>query len=234
MQVTQIIDDLRQQADPQVAAHAMRFFKTGPGEYGEGDQFLGLRVPQLRQAVRKYREVPLELGCELLQSEWHEVRLFALLLMVEQYKRGDLIAREAIYQAYLEHLDWINNWDLVDSSAHHILGHYLFERPRELLDQLIQSQDLWRRRVAIMTTFYFIKQNDFADTLRLAERVLDDPEDLMHKASGWMLREVGKRDQNLALSFLDQHYHDMPRTMLRYAIEKYPQPLRQDYLKGRR
>jgi 3-methyladenine DNA glycosylase AlkD len=215
------------------AAILQGFFKTGPGEYGEGDRFLGIRVPVLRGLVREFQDLPLADVIELLHSEFHEERLLALLLMVRQYGRGDAAAREAIFRAYLENTQLINNWDLVDLSAEHVVGPHLpTPADRALLDRLARSEMLWERRIAILATFHYIKKKDFADALRISEILLGDRHDLIHKAVGWMLREVGKRDLEAEEGFLRAHYRRMPRTMLRYAIEKFPEPKRLQYLRG--
>ena len=220
--------------DHEIAAHSGRFFKTGPGQYGEGDRFLGIRVPVLRKIARRYRDFDLASTEKLLHSEYHEIRLTALLIMVELYKRGDAGVRDDIYALYLSNTDYINNWDLVDVSAPHILGRHLEQKDPAILYRLAVSDSLWERRIAILATFHFIRLGSCADTIKLAEILRDDEHDLMHKAVGWMLREVGKRDLNLLTAFLDTHYRQMPRTMLRYAIERFPEGLRQDYLKGTR
>lgn len=226
--------ELRSLADDEIAAHSQRFFKTGPGQYGEGDRFLGIRVPVLRKISKKYRQVDLNSATRLLNSPYHEIRLTALLILVELYQRGDDEVQRDIYNLYLNNTSYINNWDLVDLSAPHIVGHYLEHRDRSVLTTLAGSDDLWERRISIMATFYFIRHDSFAETIRLADILLHDHHDLIHKAVGWMLREVGKRDLDLAVSFLDEHYSRMPRTMLRYAIERFPEPLRHAYLKGTR
>ena len=223
---------LRQLGDPNIAEHSQRYFKTGPGEYGAGDQFLGIRVPVLRRHVRQFKDTPLPRILKLLHSRFHEERLFALLLLVRRFQRGDATERKAIYQAYLANTRYINNWDLVDSSAHHIVGGYLQQRSTKPLDRLARSKSLWERRIAIMATAYFIRQYQFDTTLRVATALLQDPEDLIHKAVGWMLREVGKRDMAAEKAFLARHYQSMPRTMLRYAIERFPARERQTYLTG--
>lgn len=209
---------------------AMRFFKTGPGEYGEGDRFLGVRVPAVRRIAREARGMPRKEVMTLLRSDLHEERLLALLILVDQYRRGGEDDRAGIYRLYLDHTECINNWDLVDTSAEHVVGAHLFARSRGPLVRLARSKSLWERRIAIMSTFHFIKRNDYDDTLALAEILLRDPEDLIHKAVGWMLREVGNRDRAAEEFFLRRHAPAMPRTMLRYAIEKFPEPLRQRYL----
>jgi len=230
--VTQIMAELQSLGDPERAKHSQRFFKTGPGEYGAGDVFLGIRVPVQRAVARRYRKVTLTEILELLQSPYHEARLTALFLLVDLYKRGAVDLKTAIYQAYSGNVSRINNWDLVDSSAPHIVGHFLFDKSREPLLVLARSTDLWQRRIAIIATQYFIRHYEFEATLQLAEILLHDPEDLIHKAVGWMLREVANRSQPRAEEFLRLHYQEMPRTMLRYAIEKFQENLRQAYLKG--
>lgn len=231
--VQAIENELHDLADAEIAAHSVRFFKTGPGDYGEGDRFLGIRVPVLRKLARKHQELDL-LDCRrLLRSPYHEARLLALLILVRAYDRSkDEEKRDAIYRLYLDHTAYINSWDLVDTSAEHIVGRHLAERDRSVLYELARSPSLWERRIAIMATFHYIKLGSFEETLRLAEVLLTDPHDLIHKAVGWMLREVGNRDQAVAEAFLRPRYHKMPRTMLRYAIEKYPEELRQQYLHG--
>lgn len=219
-------------ADPERAGHSARYFKTGPGEYGEGDRFLGIRVPELRAQVKKCGAVALADIQALLMSEFHEVRLFALLLLVRQFTRGDAQAQAAIFDLYLKHTHRINNWDLVDSSASQIVGAYLASRDRRLLYKLAESASVWERRIAVIATFHFIRNNQFDDALKLAGMLLDDEADLMHKAVGWMLREIGKRDAAVEKAFLRAHCKIMPRTMLRYAIEKFPDKERKKYLSG--
>jgi len=214
------------------AAISQRFFKTGPGEYGEGDIFLGIKVPALRELAKVYFELPLKEVKPILGSKYHEIRLLSLFIMVDQFSKGDPKKKKNIYGLYLKNTGLINNWDLVDSSAHHIVGPYLMDKSKAPLYELTQSDLLWERRIAIMATFYYIKNDKFTDTLKIAGRLLADKEDLIHKAVGWMLREIGKRHLPNEETFLKKHYHDMPRTMLRYAIEKFPEPKRQRYLKG--
>jgi 3-methyladenine DNA glycosylase AlkD len=225
--------ELRQCADPGQAAVLKRFFKTGPGEYGEGDVFIGVRVPEIRRLVRLHQDLPLGQSERLLHSPVHEERLLALCLLVRQYEGSGETLRRQIYRLYLKNLPHINNWDLVDCSAPHIVGRHLLGRSRAPLYRLAASRSLWARRIAVLATFYFIQQGDFADTLRLAKQLLGDPEDLIHKAVGWMLREVGKRSPHTAEAFLQRHCRAMPRTMLRYAVEKFPAAKRKKYLKGR-
>jgi 3-methyladenine DNA glycosylase AlkD len=229
---TQMRAELRALGNKDIAAHSAGFFKAGKGEYGEGDRFLGIRVPILRQQVRRFREAPERSVFAMLRSKYHEERLFAVLLLVEQYKRGDAAARARIYDHYLANRRYVNNWDIVDSSAHLIVGPQLQDGDREILFELATSEVLWDRRIAMMATFHFIRQRDFVDALRLAEVLLDDDEDLIHKAVGWMLREIGNRDRAAEEAFIDAHYKRMPRTMLRYAIEKFPERRRRAYLHG--
>ena len=224
---------LRGLGDADIAQHSQRFFKTGSGEYGEGDRFLGIRVPVLRRHVRQCRDVEPEEVLELLASRYHEERLFALLLLVDRFKRGNKQERSWIYKQYLANTQYINNWDLVDSSADKIVGAYLEQCGRKPLYKLAKSSLMWERRIAVMATFHFIRQEDFKDTLAICELLLDDDQGLIHKATGWMLREIGKRDITAETDFLDRYYTVMPRTMLRYAIERLPETERRKYLEGR-
>lgn len=223
---------LRSLADPATAQMSQRFFKTAPGQYGAGDVFLGIKVPTLRAQLSSFRGTPLKAIAAVLKSKYHEERLFALLLLIDSYQRGDAQHKHACYDLYLAHTAHINNWDLVDVSAPHIVGNFLAQRPRQVLYELVASPSLWERRIAIIATFHFIRRNEFGDTLRLAEHLLSDKHDLIHKAVGWMLREVGKRDLATEENFLLPHYRSMPRTMLRYAIECFPEVRRQAYLDG--
>jgi len=219
-------------AAPDIAEHSQHFFKTGPGEYGEGDIFLGIRVPVLRKHVGTYKNTPLDEVKELLHSPYHEERLFALLLFVAKYQKGDAEQKEVIYRLYMENTAFINNWDLVDSSAPYVIGEYLHGRDKEMLFTFARSESLWERRIAIMATFYFIRNGSFDTALAISDVLLNDSEDLIHKAVGWMLREIGNRDMDTETAFLMSRYKQMPRTMLRYAIEKFPEAQRQAYLKG--
>ena len=223
---------LRRLASPADAKFLQRYFKTAPGEYGAGDKFIGVRVPALRRLAREFRSLPLSAAIELLQSPVHEERLLALLILTDAYERAGESGRAAICRLYLKNLARVNNWDLVDGSAPSIVGRHLEERPRKILFRLARSKILWNRRVAVLATFHFIRQDDFGDSLRLAESLLDDEHDLMHKAVGWMLREIGKRDVAVLEQFLDRHAARMPRTMLRYAIEKLPARARKRYLQA--
>jgi 3-methyladenine DNA glycosylase AlkD len=221
---------LRQFASKEKASILRRFFKTGPGEYGEGDKFLGVVVPNIRKVAKEFQAAPQTEVRKLLSSPFHEERLLALLILVRQYETGDDALKKKIYGLYLKSSRYINNWDLVDLSAPNIAGAYLLDRSRSPLYTLAESRDLWKRRIAIMATFAFIRQNDFADTLALSRMLLPDGHDLIHKAVGWMLREVGKRDVGALEGFLRKHYRSMPRTMLRYAIERLPEAKREKYL----
>ena len=220
-------------ADPERARHLQRFFRTGPGEYGEGDRFLGLRVPQVRAIARRHRGLPLPDLAGVLASPYHEHRQAALFLLADRYPRAAPADQESICRFYLDHLDAVNSWDLVDGSAPHVLGAHLLHRDRSVLYELARSGHLWRQRVAVLATFRFIRAGQFDDTLRLAELLRDHPHDLIHKAVGWMLREVGKRDRAAAERFLDRHAAHLPRTMLRYAIERFDPERRRSYLQRR-
>ena len=224
--------DIRALGSPERAKHSLRFFRTGPGEYGEGDKFFGLSVPEMRAIAKRYRDLGHDQLLELLQSEWHEDRVVALLLLVDGYKHGNQADRQKIHRAYLSNTRRINNWDLVDMSAGQLVGGHLDVSEISLLEKLARSQDLWERRIAIVATFHFIKQHQLEPTLRIADMLLHDPHDLIHKAVGWMLREVGKKDRKALDRFLATRYGTMPRTMLRYAIERHPEQTRKRYLAG--
>ncbi len=236
-----IILAIKKEADPQKAKHLQRFFKTGPGEYGEGDLFLGLTVPTQRSIVKNFKNrLNLKDLKVLIVNPYHEVRLVGLLLLVEFFKKAsNQLEKKVLVDFYLDHSSYINNWDLVDLSAYKIIGQYLFEINQEkklqkipkLLSSLAKSDLLWDRRIAILSTFPFVRAGQFLPTLELAKILINDQEDLMHKAVGWLLREVGKRDEQVLTTFLDEYTLEMPRTMLRYAIEKFPEKKRQFYLK---
>ena len=232
MKPTAIQLELRKFSDPAIAEHSQRFFKTGKGEYGEGDRFLGVRVPVIRKLARKHRDLPVSVILRVLTSPYHEERLLALLMLVDRFERGDDKVKKNIYTAYLDNTRYINGWDLVDSSAHQVVGAYLLNRDRRKLNTLSRSKSLWERRISIIATYHFIKRDQFEDTLRISRQLLGDSEDLVHKAAGWMLREVGNRDRQAEERFLLEHYRSMPRTMLRYAIEKFDKRERQRYLNG--
>lgn len=221
---------LRALANPQRSPILQRFFKTGPGEYGHGDQFLGLTTPQVRAVAREARNASLPELESLLDSRWHEARFLALVVLVDRYARADERTRAAIARLYLRRTDRVNSWDLVDTSAPGILGMHLLSRPRSVLRRLARSTSLWERRMAMVATLTFIRHGDYADTLDLAARLLGDGHDLIHKAVGWMLREVGKRDGDTLRRFLDRHAATMPRTTLRYATEQFVPEDRQRYL----
>lgn len=225
---------LQSLASPDDALFLQRFFKTGPGEYGEGDMFIGIRIPVLRNVARSALDLPAADVKKLLHSGIHEERMLALLILVLRFRNKKTTDEERgrIYRFYLDHTAFINNWDLVDLSSEYIVGPYLEDKPRDPLYQLARSSLLWDRRIAIIATFHFIRLHDFSDTLSLSELLLNDSHDLVHKAVGWMLREIGKRNPAAEEDFLQKHYTRMPRTMLRYAIEKFPESRRQAYLKG--
>jgi 3-methyladenine DNA glycosylase AlkD len=236
-----IILAIKKEADSQKAKHLQRFFKTGPEEYGEGDLFLGLTVPTQRSIVKDFKNrLNLKDLKVLIVNPYHEVRLVGLLLLVEFFKKAsNQLEKKVLVDFYLDHSSYINNWDLVDLSAYKIVGQYLFEINQEkklqktpkLLGSLAKSDLLWDRRIAILSTFPFVRAGQFLPTLELAKILINDQEDLMHKAVGWLLREVGKRDEQVLTAFLDEYTLEMPRTMLRYAIEKFPEKKRQFYLK---
>ena len=232
MTIQKIKTKLKQIANKEKAEVLQRFFKTGPGEYGEGDVFIGVKVPDLRKVAKDFRDLAAEDVIVLLESIIHEERLLALLILVRKYVKGNETAKKRIYRLYLKKTKFINSWDLVDGSAHHIVGDYLMDKNKAPLYRLAKSEDLWERRIAILATFYFIKHGKYEETLKIAKILITDEEDLIHKAVGWMLREIGKRDMIFEEMFLKQHYKEMPRTMLRYAIEKFPESKRQKYLKG--
>jgi 3-methyladenine DNA glycosylase AlkD len=227
---TDVQNELRALADPGQVRHLSRFFKTGPGEYGEGDRFLGIRVPAQRTIARKYRNLPLDEVAELVRSEFHEERLTGLLILTYRFPKATTEEKQAIYEFYIAHIPWINNWDLVDVTAPNIVGTWLEKRQRDILYVWAGSANIWERRLAILSTLHFIRQDDFSDTVRLANLLMHDTHDLIHKAVGWMLRETGKRNLETLLLFLEEHSPHMPRTMLRYAIERLPEEQRREYL----
>jgi 3-methyladenine DNA glycosylase AlkD len=231
MSLPELKSRLQSLASKETAKTLQWFFKTGPGEYGEGDVFIGIKVPPLRKVAAEFQDEPLKNIKLLLRSKIHEERVVALMILSRQFQAGDDKRQERIYKLYLAHTRCVNNWDLVDGSAPYIVGSFLFERDRTPLYQLAKSPLLWERRIAMLATFYFIRRNDFADALKIATILLNDHHDLIHKAVGWMLREIGNRDLAVEESFLKRHYRDMPRTMLRYAIEKFPEAKRQKYMR---
>lgn len=231
--ISEIQQQLRTLSDAKIAEHSLRFFKTGEGEYGHGDKFHGIRVPPLRKMVKTLPVLELDDIRILLYDEFHETRLVAAIALVKRYeKTKDAATKQSVVDFYLEHAEQFNNWDLVDSSCHKILGPHLLSLDKHLLFELASSDNLWRRRIAMITTYHFIKRGHFDTTLELANKLLDDKEDLIHKAVGWMLREVGNMEFEVAKTYVIKHCHKMPRTALRYAIEKYPKSLRQQILKG--
>lgn len=230
--IHEIQKDLEGLSHPGDAAFLQGFFKTGPGQYGEGDIFRGIRVPVVRKLAGKYRGISLENADALLHSACHEDRLLALLILIRKYEAADEAGRSAVYELYLGRTAYINNWDLVDLSAKRIVGAHLKNRSRKPLYRLARSKSIWERRIAVLATFHFINYNDFGDALEIAALLLGDKEDLIHKAVGWMLREIGKRDREREEEFLLRHYRRMPRTMLRYAIERFPRDRRLMYLNG--
>lgn len=224
---------LRLLASKEKAAILSRFFKTGRGQYGEGDIFLGITVPQIRKTAKLFKDLELTEVKNLLRSKYHEERMTALFILVGQYKRGDEAAKEKIFRMYLANTRHINNWDLIDQTAEHIVGKYLEDRPKTLLYKLARSRSLWERRIAILSTFAYIKEGRCDETLKIARILLNDGHDLIHKAVGWMLREAGKKcSMKKEEAFLKRYYMAMPRTMLRYAIERFQESKRLAYLHG--
>jgi 3-methyladenine DNA glycosylase AlkD len=236
-EINDLKKDLEKAADPEKAKLLQRFFKTGKGEYGEGDVFLGIVVPKQREVAKKYQDIELSEMSHLLSSEIHEFRLVALLILTYKLKNKHITIqeKEKIFHFYLKNAQKgnINNWDLVDLSAPNIVGTHLLDKDRKILYKLAKSNNLWEKRISVLATFMFIKYKDYKDSLKIAELLLEDKHDLMHKAVGWMLREIGKRDTKEEEKFLKKHYKKMPRTMLRYAIEKFPENKRQAYLNGK-
>lgn len=226
-----IRQELEQYIDPVKREYLPNFFKTGKGQYGEGDKFLGIVVPNTRLVAKRHKDAPFEVMAELLQSEWHECRLCALLMLVERFKKCDETGQKEIFDFYLTQTTRINNWDLVDLSAPGIVGEYLKDKPRDVLYRLAQSDLLWDQRIAVVSTYTLIKNHDFIDILALSEHFLHTRHDLMQKVVGWMLREMGKRDKDILVQFLEKHCKVMPRTMLRYAIEKFQEEERKEFMK---
>lgn len=232
----QILEALNELSIPEKAAFFPKFFKTGKGEYGEGDLFLGVKVPDQRAVAKEYyAKISLDELSELLSSPYHEHRLTALIMLISKFeKTKDLSVKEEIIDFYFKHLDFINNWDLVDTSCYKILGRYAFENQKEnLLRELADSDQMWHKRIAVVGTMHYIKKGSFELTKEFVTQNLYHPHDLMHKANGWLLREMGNKNEAELISYLNQYYKEMPRTCLRYAIEKLDEELRQDYLKGR-
>ncbi len=235
MTAQDIKKELLEISSPEKKVILERFFKTGKGQYGEGDVFLGITVPQLRSIVKKYKQLENFEVAILLKDEYHECRMTALFFLLSKYEKTKSEAiRYELFQLYIQHVDYINNWDLVDLTAPTIVGAYFWDRNRNNLYQYAQSNHLWLQRISIIATFYHIRKNDFRTTLEIATILLQHKHDLIHKAVGWMLREIGKRDYQTEYNYLieNKRYQSMPRTMLRYAIEKFPESIRQDFLKG--
>ncbi len=228
--MTQIEQELKKKANKEKAVILAKFFKTGKGEYGEGDIFLGITVPQQRKIAKKHANLTLKEISKLLKSKIHEFRLTALLILIEKYKKTSEKKKKLIYWFYLKHLKFINNWDLVDLSCPQIIGSYLQGKNKKQLYKLANSSNLWQKRIAIISTHTFIRNGNFADALKISELLLNDEHDLIHKAVGWMLREIGKRDQKTEEKFLEKHCKKMPRTMLRYAIEKFGEKKKKVYM----
>jgi len=224
--------EIQKYANKEKAKVLQRFFKTGPGQYGEGDIFLGLVVGDQRKIAKQFKDLSMRKIENLLNSKIHEKRLIGLLVLIEKYKVGDEKIKQEIFNFYLKNTRQINNWDLVDLSAPNIVGNFLLDKDRKVLYGLVKSENLWEKRIAIVSTFTFIRNGKFEDTLAIAKILLDDKHDLIHKAVGWMLREVGKGDKEVLEEFLRKHYKEMPRTMLRYSIEKFEESKRLRYLKG--
>lgn len=218
--------------DNDIAQRLQGFFKTEKGQYGEGDIFLGVKVPVIRKEVKKFKDEDINGIEENLKSKYHEERLFALIWLVSKYQKGDNSIKNDIYAIYLRNVKYVNNWDLVDSSAHLIVGPHIQDSDKSILYKFSKSNSLWERRISIMSTFHYIKKGDFKEALAISEVLVNDKEDLIQKAVGWMLREVGNRDKDQEVQFLRMHYKSMPRTMLRYAIEKFSKEERVNYLKG--
>ena len=225
-----IKNEIKSLADPIRAKHSQGFFKTGPGEYGEGDIFLGLTMPQIRVIAKKhFKEISLSSVQELVGSKYHEFRMCALVMLVYKYEKF-ASQRKEIYDFFLRNTKYINNWDLVDVTIPKTVGYYLVDKDRSILYKLVRSSDLWEKRIAVLATFPFIRNNDFDDCITISEILLKDKHDLIHKAVGWMLREIGKRNQEIEEEFLKKYYKTMPRTMLRYAIERFSREKRDFYL----
>ena len=229
--LSKLKQDLQKLANPEKAKTLQRFFKTGKGEYGEGDVFLGITVPEQRKTAKKHSDLTFKDVQNLLSGKIHEHRLTALLILVVKYSTSDETGKKEIVDFYLKNTKNINNWDLVDLSADKILGAYLIDKDKSILYKLVQSDNLWDRRIAIMATFHFIKNSQFKDTLKISGILLNDKHDLIHKAVGWMLREIGKRELATEEKFLKKYYKNMPRTMLRYATERFDENKRKFYLK---
>lgn len=225
-----MLNKILSKKNPEVAKHSTMFFKTGVGEYGYGDKFLGIRVPEVRKLAQENKSASLKELSNLIINPYHEVRLCVLHILVLKYEKAELKEQREIFKFFIKNIQYVNNWDLVDTSVSSIIGAYLFDKDRSLLFRYSKSKNLWKRRISIISTFYFIKNDDFNDSLSIMDQLLNDKEDLIHKACGWMLREIGKRDLKVMIKYLDKNARKMPRTMLRYAIEKLPEKKRRFYL----
>ena len=233
MGLIEIQKDLQGVANKEKAKLLQGFFKTGKGQYGEGDIFLGIVVPEQRKTAKKHSDLTLPDIQKLLNSKIHEYRLTALFILIDKYKKAEEKTKKEIFNLYLKNTSNINNWDLIDLSAPNIVGNYLLDKPRDIIYNLANSKSLWEKRISILATFEFIKNKEYKDTLNISKILLNDTHDLIHKSVGWMLREVGKRvSQQKEEEFLKKHYKKMPRTMLRYAIERFEETKRQSYLKN--
>ena len=232
-QIAELRKKIKSLASSEVAETMQWFFKTGKGDYGEGDIFVGLKAPTQRKIAREFKNLELSELKILLDSKIHEERLISLFILVDKYEKSSETEKKKIFSFYLKNRKGINNWDLVDLSAPKIVGKHLLKKDRGLLFKFALSKNLWERRIAVLSTYEFIRNNDFQTTLEIAELLVDDKHDLIHKAVGWMLREIGKRDLKTEENFLKLYYKKMPRTMLRYAIEKFPESKRKKYLQGK-
>lgn len=232
MSLSEIRKEILKQKNPSQAIILQRFFKTGKGEYGEGDVFYGIKVPVQKTIAKQFKNLSLVDLKILFNSKVHEERLISAFILVEQFQKADEKKQKTIYNFYIKNRKGINNWDLVDLSAPKIVGQYLVDKDKSLLYKFARSKNLWEKRIAILSTFTFLRQHWFEHTLKISKILLNDKHDLIHKAVGWMLREVGNRDLQTEEEFLKKYYKTMPRTMLRYAIEKYPEPKRKAYIKG--
>ena len=226
-----VFEELKSMANPEKVAYLQRFFKTGPGEYAEGDLFLGLMNPQTRSIAKANKSLPISELQILLENRYHEARLCALVIATERYKRAKPVEKKELYDFFIKNTRYINNWDLIDDTCPHVIGEYLLDKDRSILYKFAKSKNLWEQRIAIISSRTFVRNGDFKDTIVLAEMLIDHKHDLMHKAVGWMLREIGKRDKETLSEFLEKYATKMPRTALRYAIEHYPEPERQYFLK---
>ena len=233
MSAALLIDSLQTLTDEEKAIFLQRFFKTGKGQYAQGDIFWGIKVPETRQVAKAYRSLPLSEIEKIMKNPVHEVRLCGLMILVEQFKKANETEKKTIVDFYLSNTQYINNWDLVDLSCYHILGNYLLDKPRDILYRLAKSATMWEQRIAIVSTLAFIRNGELEDTLKISEMLLNHTHDLIHKAVGWMLRELSKRDESAMLHFIETHYTKMPRTTLRYAIERLPEEVRKNILQGK-